>query len=133
MKLPPILVDTSLLIDFFRKKIKTKSELFRLKQQYSISISVISLYEFKIGANAENLKEYQAILSDIAILPLTEPCIEEAITIYNTLKRRNERIGLADTLIAATASANALPIATLNKEHFSRIESLSCLDIAQSS
>ncbi len=129
MKPPSILIDTSLLIDFFRKKNKAKSELFRLRQEYLLSTSVICLYEFKIGANPEKLPEYQAILNEVAILPLTEACIEAAISVYHHLKRHNARIGLADTLIAATALENGIPVATLNTEHFSRIENLALVPL----
>jgi len=44
-----ILLDTSILIDFFRKRDKSKSILFQLAGQYRFSISVITAFEIKIG------------------------------------------------------------------------------------
>ena len=49
---------------------------------------------------------------------------EKAIEIYKNLKLKNKLIELPDIVIAATAVANNLKIATLNKKHFDRIEGL---------
>jgi predicted nucleic acid-binding protein len=44
--------------------------------------------------------------------------------VYANLKKKNQLIDLADQLIGATAKSHRLPIATLNKKHFQRIERL---------
>ena len=131
MSNPVVLADTSLLIDFFRKRNKANTAYFQLQRQYGITISMITVFEFKIGAlNELQRREYEVFLQTVTILPLTEDCIEEAISVYNKLKRRNARIGLADTLIAATALANDLSLATLNTEHFARVEHLSLVALS---
>jgi predicted nucleic acid-binding protein len=45
MVTPSVLVDTSLLIDFFRKYDKEKSPLFALKESNTLCVSVITQYE----------------------------------------------------------------------------------------
>lgn len=126
-----IIVDTSLLIDFFRKKNKEHTILFELKKQYHLTISVITVFEFKVGSTQNSIEEIALMLQDFDTLPLDVAAIEESVIIYQNLKRRNLRIGLADTLIAATAIANNLPLATLNREHFSRIDLLSLLNLPE--
>ena len=42
----------------------------------------------------------------------------------STLKRKRKQIAIADLFIASTAIAYDLPIATLNKKHFERIDEL---------
>lgn len=62
------------------------------------------------------------ILSEIEVVPLTSQCIDCALDINETLKRNRNQIELADLLIAATAVANDIPLATLNTKHFNRIK-----------
>ncbi|WP_418884486.1 type II toxin-antitoxin system VapC family toxin [Cognataquiflexum rubidum] len=47
-----------------------------------------------------------------------------AIEVYASLKKQNKLIDLADLLIGATAKNHRIPLATLNKKHFQRIEGL---------
>jgi len=44
------------------------------------------------------------------------------------LKRKRKQIDLADLFIAATAVTNELPLATLNKKHFERVEILAIIE-----
>ena len=50
--------------------------------------------------------------------------IETARSVYRQLKRENKMIDISDILIASTAMANDLPLATLNRDHFERIRGL---------
>jgi predicted nucleic acid-binding protein len=47
-----------------------------------------------------------------------------AVTLNKDLKRKRNLIDIADLFIAATAIANNLPFATLNRKHFERIDGL---------
>ena len=49
-----VCLDTSLLIDYFRKTNKANSHLFKLTQNYShFAVSVITQYEIYVGSNIE--------------------------------------------------------------------------------
>jgi tRNA(fMet)-specific endonuclease VapC len=125
-----LLVDTTLLIDFFRKKNKQKTSLTHLWQAHSLYVSVITVYEFQVGANSpEQLANQNEVIKDMGIIALDSICTYQAILLYQTLKRTNSRIGFADTLIAATALAHEIPVATLNKEHFERVPNLTLINI----
>ena len=65
----------------------------------------------------------------MGIIALDSICTYQAIMLYQALKRINSRIGFADTLIAATALAHEMPVATLNKEHFERVPNLMLITI----
>jgi len=52
----------------------------------------------------------------------------EASQIYIALKINNNIIEFRDIFIAATAIEHNLPLATLNKKHFIKIEQLELLD-----
>ena len=123
-----ILVDTSILIDYYRKTDKEKSVWLALvRQGYSFAISAISKYEIYSGATQNQLTFWDNILKAITVISFDEETVTTAVTINSLLKKNRKQIDLADLFIAATAVANDLSFATLNKKHFERIESLNLI------
>ena len=119
-----ICLDSSILIDYFRKTQKEKTLFFQLTQRYDFAISVITKLEILNGANIEQQEFWNQVFRKCRMLPLGEPEIDEAILIIKALRLQNQMIELADILIAATAKVHQLKLATLNKKHFARIENL---------
>ena len=123
-----ICLDSSVLIEYFRKMKKEKSFLFHLTQQnYTFAVSVITKFEVYSGSKDNQIAFWEAVFSQLQIIPLEESTIEEAVEVYKDLKKRNKLIEIADLLIGATAKANQLKLATLNTKHFQRIQGLSLL------
>ena len=60
----------------------------------------------------------------IIILPFDKKANDIAIAITKQLKAKNQLIEIPDIFVGATAVANNLRIATLNKKHFERIPGL---------
>jgi len=132
MEAATILLDTSIVIDFFRKRDKSKSILFQLAGQYRFSISVITAFEIKIGIQTSaQQSDYDTLAQNLEILPIDHACIDEAAAIYKALKPKNALIELADLLIGASAVSNALPLATLNRKHFERIPNLTLVELPE--
>ncbi len=52
-----------------------------------------------------------------------------AASIYKELKKKRNLIDTADLLIASTAIAHNIPLATLNRKHFERIEKLALVPL----
>ena len=120
-----ICLDTSVLIDFFRKKDKTKSFFFELTKSYSLfAVSVITEYEIRIGSNVETDLFWNDFFEKITVLSFDKEASLNAVKIFKQLKKDSKLIEIPDILIAATAQANQLKLATLNKKHFERINSL---------
>lgn len=120
-----ILVDTSILIDFYRKTDKENSAWIGLvRQGYEFTISVITKYEIYSGATQSQLAFWDNVLQAITIIPFDEVCVNTAVSINTTLKRNRKQIDLADLFIAATVVTHNLPFATLNRKHFERIDGL---------
>ncbi|HQU92424.1 MAG TPA: type II toxin-antitoxin system VapC family toxin [Pyrinomonadaceae bacterium] len=116
-----IVLDSSILIDFFRKKRKERSAFFKLTEDHSsFSISVITYFGILVGCTDE-VQDYWRELDD---------CVDVAVAIDRDLRQRNKRLELPDLLIASTAVAHDLPLATLNRRHFERIKSLRILSEA---
>jgi predicted nucleic acid-binding protein len=123
-----ILVDTSILIDYYRKTDKENSIWINLlRQGCDFAISAVTKYEIYSGATASQLLFWDSILPAMVILPLDEESVDMAVTINRDLKRKRKQIDLADLFIASTAVANKLPVATLNRKHFERIDQVELL------
>ena len=120
-----ICLDSSILIDFFRKKDKAKSFFFELTKTYSLfAVSIITEYEILVGSNNETNSFWEDFFERVTVLPFGKLENKEAIAIFKQLKQDNKLIEIPDILIGATAKANKLKLATLNKKHFERVKNL---------
>ena len=118
-----ICLDTGVLIEYFRKKEKHKSFLYRLAAYFGFKVSAITEYEFQRGSKHPD-PLWEQFFSQTEVLPFDSACAKVAATIYQTLKEQNQLIGADDILIAATAIRYELRLATLNVDHFKRIPAL---------
>lgn len=125
-----IILDTSILIDFYRKSNKENSHLLKLNSIYDIVfVSQITFFEIYIGANIDQKKFWDNVFNQITVLDFNYKAASSAIQIYKQLKAQNKIIETADIFIAGTAIANNLSLATLNLKHFNRIENLNLVNL----
>ena len=123
------LADTSMLIDLFRKTDKVNAQLTLLsKKGFSFSISAITEYEIYSGATSAQMDYWQDLLVETRVLSFGKDEVKVAVDINRKLKRKRQQIDLADLFITATAIANHLPLATLNRKHFDRIDDLNIIE-----
>jgi predicted nucleic acid-binding protein len=124
-----VLVDTSILIDYYRKTDKERSVWINLvRQGYSFCVSAVTKYEIYAGATPKQLTFWNSIFLAITFMPLDEISVDTAVAINSELKKKRKQIDLADLFIAATAIAHNLSLVTLNKKHFDRIDALILID-----
>jgi tRNA(fMet)-specific endonuclease VapC len=120
-----ICLDSSILIDFFRKKKKENSIFYQLTQNYQLfATSVITEYEIFTGSTKEQQDFWEDFFRKIIVLPFDSETDKFAIQIYKELKSKSKLIEIPDILIAATALKNNMKLATINRKHFERIEGL---------
>jgi len=125
-----ICLDTSILIDFYRKKDKSKSTFFKLTEHYALfAVSAITEYELYLGSSNEQNVFWDKFFSQITVLPFNTKSARQSATIYQQLKAKNKLIDAPDILIAGTAISNNLPFATLNRKHFEHIKDLQLIDL----
>jgi predicted nucleic acid-binding protein len=125
-----ICLDTSILIDFYRKKDKSKSSLFKLTERHVLfAVSSITEYELYLGSSDEQNIFWDKFFSQITILPFNTKSAKLSAKIYQQLKSKNKLIDTPDILITGTAMSNNLPLATLNRKHFERIKDLKLVDL----
>lgn len=119
-----VLVDTSILIDFFRKENKKNSTLCKIQKSHTLYASTITEFEFLAGVKEEKIISLKYFFSKINLLPFDSKAAVKASSIFKDLKSKNQIIEFRDIFIAATAIANNLPISTLNVAHFNRVKDL---------
>ena len=115
-----MLVDTDVLIDYLRSR--PEAVRFLEDNVDLISISAVSVAELFQGVREgpERIK-LSMMLSALTILPLTDE-IAELAGIYRRDFRSSSGCGLADCMIAATASFHDLDLVTLNARHFAMLK-----------
>ncbi|SFT41322.1 hypothetical protein SAMN04489724_0647 [Algoriphagus locisalis] len=127
-----ILLDTGILIDYFRKKDKENSILYQLSlEKYEFKVATITQYEVLLGANDSQVNFWKELFGRVKILSFDEQAAITASNIYKQLKVENKLIDIADILIAAIAMTNQIALATLNSKHFNRISKLELLRLPQ--
>lgn len=123
-----ILVDTSVLIDLFRKTDKDNAFLVSLvKQNYEYCISAVTEYEIYRGALLGQVDFWDNLLGKVQVLAFDKEAARVAVDLNFELKRKRQQIAIPDLFIAATAVIHKLPLATLNRKHFERIDGLICI------
>lgn len=81
-----------------------------------------------VGATPAQRKFWNDLMDRSFILAFDQRVADEAVRIAQGIRKRGEgNIGMADLFIAATAVVHDLPLATLNKKHFQRVEGLRLL------
>lgn len=124
-----ILADTSILIDLFRKSEKANSKFVQLAMEgYEFQISAITEYEVYSGATTAQLPFWDDLLRKVTVLPFDKDVVKQAVFINRYLKQKRKQIDLADLFIAATAVTHNLSLATLNRKHFERIDTLTLIE-----
>jgi predicted nucleic acid-binding protein len=123
-----ICLDTSVLIDYYRRKNKEKSLFYRLTDKYLLfAVTAVTEYEIYIGNTEEQNRFWNEFFKRITVLSFDSRSAQIAVNIQKKLKRINKAIDIPDLLIAATAIRNDLSLATLNRKHFERIEGLNLI------
>lgn len=123
MAVRKILLDTSVIIDFLRRKDKENSLLISILSE-TLYISIITHTELNAGKSVWE-KEYarkglEDLLSGITIIPLNDEISKKA----GFIKAYHSKIDLIDSIIASTAIVNNLELATLNLKDFKTIKDL---------
>ena len=119
-----VVIDSSVFIKHWRSKNRANTLLSELFRQRKVYVSAVAKYEVLAGVGEKDMHEWQQIFEDVTVLPFDEAAIDTARMIFRQLKQENKMVSLGDILIAATAMANDLPLATLNQNHFERIRGL---------
>ncbi len=125
-----LIIDTSILIDYFRRIDKEKSRLVNHFRKYQkIYISSITEFEIYNGATEAHKEFWDKMLTHIVVLDFDSMAAREAARIVSELKSKRKSIDKPDLFIAATAIIHEMTFDTLNIKHFKNIGRLKLLTI----
>ena len=123
-----IMLDSSILIEYFRKTDKSKSILVKHSMAYDkLYISTITEFEIINGSTPAQLDFWNNMLTGFTILDFDSKTARQAAAVVQQLKRKRKSIDKPDLFIAATAISHGLILDTLNKKHFEFINDLDLL------
>ena len=117
-----LLIDTNILIDLLRRQAPAVSFIAGLTAKPTLSaVTVAELFSgFRDAAERSAI---DSILHGATVIPIDEEIAEQG----GLLRRqwmRSHGLDIADALIAATAMAHGLRLATRNRKHFPMLENL---------
>ena len=126
-----ICFDSDFIIDFLRGKADAIDKMKSLEQSATqIVTTAINSLEVFVGivsldsATSQRVILTRNFLDSLVVLPFDHIASLKAATLLNFLKRKGTLIGLKDTLIAAIAIMNNVPLLTRNVKHFEKIPDL---------
>lgn len=127
------LIDTDILSLFFRGQLHVVGKFEEYLGEYdTFNLSIITYYEIVSGLKHCDAHKQLDLFLEFAeqntVLPLTQEAANVAADIYADLRRSGQPIDDIDLLIASTAIASGLVLATHNRKHFDRITQLEVQD-----
>ena len=88
-------------------------------------VSRVSVMEFAAGCPDDQIAARH--LAPFTLLPVDEAIWDGATEIFRVLRKAGVRIGVADTLIAATARRYGMPVVTNNTDDFALVDGIHAL------
>lgn len=83
-----LMIDTSLLIDYFRKTDKSKARLVGLSEKFEqLVISSVTEFEVYSGATSSQMAFWNDLLSEIIVFPFDSKAAHIAVEIQRDLKK----------------------------------------------
>lgn len=123
------MVDSTILIDYFRKTDKANSRLVSHFRNYDrLYISSVTEFEVVNGAKSAHLQFWDGMLARFTILEFDSKAARRAADIVAQLKTKRKTIDKPDLFIAATTLVHDLTLDTLNIKHFVHIDELTLLN-----
>ncbi len=118
-----LLLDTSVIIDFLRRKDK-KESLLKKMSKHDLYISIVTHTELYSGKSVWESKtakqELKKLFSILTILPLITKISQNA----GKIKAYNHDRTILDCIIAATSIIHKLSLVTLNIKDFEKIKNI---------
>ena len=125
------LIDTDVIVNYLRAKIKLEKEIL----EEGAGISIITLGELIYGAYKSNQPQHSIKIaldfireSNLRIVDLNQEAIFNFGKLKAELEVSGQRLEDFDLLIGATARVNNLILVTRNLNHFKRIKDLRLID-----
>jgi len=118
----PILLDTDVLIDFFRGNSNAVAFVNKYNDRIILSSIVVAELYSGVKGDSEQLA-LQNFVSIFRVVPVSAE-IGKAGGLYKRDYGKSHGVGLADAILAATAEAENAELKTLNTKHYPMLRDL---------
>ena len=113
------LLDTDVLINFFKHREPETSRIAELSGTATLAISTLTIAELRTGWTAGQAAFFLPRLYDLCdVVPVTREIAEQAGEWRAQYGKKGETLGTVDTVIAATAHAQGMSLMTNNTKHY---------------
>lgn len=113
------LIDSDILMDFFKKKKEVVELVIKLSREGRLAISILSIAELRSGWSREEAKFFLPRLRELVkIQDVTIKIAELAGGLRYEYKRKGINLPMNDTLIAGTAIVEEYQLVTRNKKDY---------------
>jgi predicted nucleic acid-binding protein len=113
------LIDTDVMVDFFKHKDPAKGLIETLSEHTTLALSALTITELRSGWTR---KEAAFLLPRLyalcAVVPVTKEIAEQAGVWRQEYKGKGVSLGTPDTVIAATAHLHQYPLITSNTKDY---------------
>jgi len=124
-----IMLDASVLIDHFRKRNRKNTFYTKIVQQYDFRlVSAVAKFEVLYETRYETVEYWNGVFATMTVVPFTDDIVTKSHEIVLDLKRKSILLDMEDIMIAASAIIYNVPLATLNRKHFERVDGLKLID-----
>ena len=124
-----IMLDASVLIDHFRKRNRKNTFYTKIVQQYDFRlVSAVAKFEVLYETRYETVEYWNGVFATMTVVPFTDDIVSKSHEIVLDLKRKSILLDMEDIMIAASAIIYNVPLATLNRKHFERVDGLKLID-----
>lgn len=125
-----ILADTDVLIDFLLDASPVAAQVAAYVETDRLWTTAVTCFELLSGADeGKRGNKVRDLVESLNVLSLDRVAAQKAAEVRRHLDRSGQAIGMADSLIAGTALAHALPLLTRNRAHFERVPGLALVPI----
>jgi tRNA(fMet)-specific endonuclease VapC len=124
-----VVADTDLLIDFLRGRGPGAQVVRTLIEENRLRLTAVTGFELRAGADFLDRRDGIMRMFRSRTLPLDLRSSPRAGEVAAALRRRGSPIGFVDCLQAGICLRHNLPLATRNRNHFSRVDGLILADL----
>jgi predicted nucleic acid-binding protein len=111
-------LDTDIVIDFLRRRNYARKLLEKWAETGLLAISALTHLEVYQGMKAGEERETNIFLDGLTSITVDVLVAREAGRILGNLRSKGITVGIADSIIAATALHLRVPLLTNNAEHY---------------
>lgn len=112
------LLDTTVLIDFFRGRKEAIETLNILAEEGPLACCPVTVAEVFSGARAQEMARVEDFLSSLMYYPVPYETARLAGNYRQDYQKKGITLSISDTLIAAVAVTNTLTLVTGNVRHY---------------